>query len=309
MPVYVNGFHQFVVERCRHGIFILVMLFAVLAYGVIWWFRPFESLWTTIWVTALVSTLPALHFLGPAPRWKGRGEFLWALLAMFAIALLWAGHQAKPGICGHQWSLAFRRCAVLVGFLALIPPPMVSGLRAHDCRVPVDGVLDRHPLSAGEQWFRVAPSTVAVRGLGRDLVGRHGVSLSPIRPALEIPSRSRSGLAPGGVVHVVCPSGRSRFRRTVCARTGCHLVRGLVGRRRRRSGSGGVRSPAVPAAERVRFVVEPRPMVGSVKRPRRCEEQLILLLWPKRPPGMSFGHKRPNGQANRAWRSVPRAPR
>ena len=107
MPVYVNGFLQFVVERCRHGVFILVMLFAVLAYGVIWWFRPFESLWTTICVTALVTTLPALHFLGPKPQWKSSREFLWALLTVFAIALFLAGDQTNQRYVAISGALLF----------------------------------------------------------------------------------------------------------------------------------------------------------------------------------------------------------
>ena len=118
MAVNLPGFRRIVRDRCSSPVFILVMLFAILAYGVIWWFRPFESLWTTICVAALVTTLPALHFLGPAPQWKGSVELLWASLTVFAIALFWLG--TKP--TSDMWpSVApcFRRCAVLWVFWRL----------------------------------------------------------------------------------------------------------------------------------------------------------------------------------------------
>ena len=84
-------------SRCYNRVFVLVLLFSICAYVTIWISCAFGAIWSSILVTVAVSALPVVHFFGPPPEWRHRGELLWAVPFAVAVAFTVVAESTDAG--------------------------------------------------------------------------------------------------------------------------------------------------------------------------------------------------------------------
>ena len=107
MNVSFSTSFQFVRSRFYNPIFLMVLLFSVLAYIMIWVLSPFGGLWPSILVTGLVSSILLLQIFSAPMPWKSRGELLWAVPFMVSIVLVLFGDKTDRGFIAGSGALLF----------------------------------------------------------------------------------------------------------------------------------------------------------------------------------------------------------